>query len=262
MKNVMLVASFLFVMLGFSSFVESADLPFVSGEDILVIRIIDFQSPARLGDFLNFQYYLKDVSGVNDAVIVDFWVEKSGEEISSGHDNFYLSDTSNTTIASKVFLPSNIESGIYRLNIKVSHKDYVAESYRTIEIRVKNGVALISPDDSVSSIDLDFVTILHLLLVLLVFLNIAFTYYLERKKINSALVKEKNFFKKYKLSLLTFSFFVIIGIFIYYLNSIGKMPDIPLYLYFLFLGIFLALTIININFGKHFFKRFGKHKKR
>ena len=238
MKNVMLIASLLFIMLSFSSFVESMDLPLVSGGDIIIIRIIDFQSPVKLGDFLGFQYYLRDVSGVNDSVIVDFWVEKNGEEISSGHDNFYLSDTLNTTINSKVFLPSNIESGVYRLNIKVSHENYIAESYRTIEIRVKNGVALISPDDSTSSIDLNFATILHLLLVLLVFLNIVFTYYLERKKIKTALVKEKNFFKKYKLSIPTFSFFVIIGIFIYYLNSIGKMPGIPLYLYFLFLGIF------------------------
>ena len=215
---------------------------------------MDFESPVKLGTFLNFQYYLRGISDTDNRVIVDFWIEKDGNKISSGSDNFYLSDISNGTVKSKIFLPSTVESGIYRLNIEVSHKDFVGESYRTIEIIVRNGFATIDSSNTQES-PINFVIVS---LILLALLNFVLMYYFEKDKINATLAKEEVLIKQYRLSIFTLSFFVILGVMAYYLNSIGKMPKIAIYVFYLLLAVFLISILIGrqvsrkpeINFKK------------
>ncbi|MEK7184729.1 MAG: hypothetical protein AAB683_01160, partial [Patescibacteria group bacterium] len=54
------------------------------------IKIIDFESPARLGEFFEFTYFIKAVAEINNDVVISFWIEKGGEKISSGSDSIYL----------------------------------------------------------------------------------------------------------------------------------------------------------------------------
>jgi hypothetical protein len=136
-KNTLTVLLSVIILLGVFGFVVSATgSSDSSGKTILTIRILDFESPAKLGDFLNFKYYLRDVSGINNNAAVNFNIEKDGKTISSGSDTVYLSDVQNKTFNTKVFLPSSIKSGIYNLNIEINYQGYAAKSYRTFEIVV------------------------------------------------------------------------------------------------------------------------------
>lgn len=245
----------LVIILNFSGFVTSID----SNENpIITIRILDFESPARLGDFTNFKYYLGGVSGINDVLNINFKIEKNEKIISSGSDAIYLNNSQEEIINTKVFLPSNLESGIYKLKIGVNYKNYSAESYRTIEINVKRGISLIS---FTNKGDLK-IYIIIILLILLVFSIMTFIYRFERKKINDVLIKEKKFIKKYRLSILTLSLFLILGIIIYYLKLINALLGVPIGVYYSFLGIFLLMVLINIACKKRFIKKFTFWKKK
>jgi hypothetical protein len=48
----------------------------------------------------------------------------------------------------KLFLPNGFESGVYLFYVKVTHPSYSAESHRTIEVQVKDGVANINFTDT------------------------------------------------------------------------------------------------------------------
>ncbi|MEK6760415.1 MAG: hypothetical protein AABX93_00670 [Nanoarchaeota archaeon] len=251
MKNSLLVLSLLLIVFGFSGFAKADDSNSSDG-NIVSVRIIDFESPVRLGDFLNFKYYLRGISDTENMVIVDFWIERDGNKISSGSDSFYLSDISNGTANSKIFLPSAIESGIYRLNLQVTHKDFVGTSYRTIEIVVRNGFATIdsgnNPPPKSNSSNLVVIS-----LILLALLNIIFMYYFEKEKINLAFAQEETLIKKYRLSIFTVSFFIILGVLVYYLDSIGKMSKIFIYAFYLF----LIILFVSIFVGRRISKREG-----
>ncbi len=258
MKNKILIGLIIFlvvIILNFSGFVTSIDS---NANPIITIRILDFASPASLGDFTNFTYSVKSVSNINDVLHINFKIEKNEKIISFGSDTIYLNNTQEETITTKVFLPSNLESGIYKLKIDVNYKNYSAESYRTIEINVKQGLALISPGNKG---DLK-IYIIIILLILVVFLIITFIYKLERKKINDVFIKDKKFIKKYRLSILTLSLFLILGIIIYYLKLINALLEIPIGVYYLFLGIFLLIILINIGCKKRFIKKLTFWKKK
>jgi len=251
MKNARLIVFLALAILSFSGFVESADvLSDSKGKDIIVVRIIDFESPAKLGDFFNFQYYLRDVSGIDDAIVVDFWIEKDGKEITYGSDNFFLG-ASNRSVQSKIFLPSNVESGIYTFNIKASHDEFSSTSYRTIEIVVKNGFAVINQDNK-------SLNIILISLVLLAILNIGLIYYIEKDKINrifnfrEAIATGEVFFEKHRFTLLVFSSFIIFGVLIYYLDYAEKLPKTFANVGYFILGVLAVLMLARIISEKFF----------
>lgn len=222
-------------MLNFSGFVTSMDS---NEKPIITVSILDFESPARLGDFMDFKYSLRGVSGINDVLNINFKIEKNEKIISSGSDAIYLSNTQEEIINTKVFLPSNLESGVYKLKIDVNYKNYSAESYRTIEVKVKGGVATVNP--GFGKLNISIIIALAILIVL----NICMIYYIERKKIKKIVLEEERFIKKHKeMFILILSFFVILGILVYYLNLINFLPGIPLYFYYLALGISLLLVL-------------------
>lgn len=242
MKNIWLIIFLVVILLNFSSFVTSNS----NETPIISIKILDFESPVRLGNFMNFKYYLRSVSGVNGTININFNLEKNEKNISSGSDIIYISDIPNKTITEKIFLPSNLESGVYKLKIEANYKNYNVQSNRIIEIEVGEGYASIaSPNKKDSKI-----YIIIVLLILLVFLIMAFIYKFERKKINEALIKEKKFIKKYKLSILTLFLFLILGILIYYLKLINALLGVPIYFYYSFLGILLLMVLISIGYKK------------
>jgi len=220
-----------------------------SGKIILAVRILDFESPVKLGNFLNFRYSIRDVSGINDKVTVNFNIETDGKKIVSDSDTFYISDVINNTLTSKIFLPSNMMSGVYTLNIEINYNGYVSKSYRTFEITVQNGIAMIDGSGGDNNATPKIWIIAPL--VLLALLNIFLIYYFERKEINEALVKEEKFIIKYKLPFLILSLFLIFGALIHYLNLNSSLPKIIIYLYYLFFGILLALILIKMGLKEY-----------
>jgi len=250
MKNALLIV-LAFVILSFSGFVESAAL---EDKDIIVVRITDFESPVKLGDFYNFQYYLRDVSGISATVIVDFWIEKDGKEMAFGSDNFFL-DSSNRSVQSKIFLPSDLQSGIYTFNIKASHDKFHSESYRTIEIAVKNGIADIKQDGRVN--------IVLILLILLAIFNVGLVYHIEKEKIGrifnfrEAIATGEVFFERHRFTLLVFSSFLIFGVLIYYLDFAEKLPKTFAYAGYFILGVLAVLMLARVVYDKFFSDKFA-----
>ncbi len=217
---------------------------------ILSLQIIDFQSPAKLGEFLEFSYSTKDILGVNGTAEINFLLEKNGEIISYGSDIIYLGGFEERIRITKIFLPTSIESGIYNLKIEADYQGYTIKAHRTIEIKVKGGLATINPGHGELNI---FIIIA---LVILMIFNIYMVYRIERKEIKNLILEEERFIKRHKVSILILSFFVILGILIYYLNLINILSGIPLYLYYLALGILLLLALfLNIRKKKRSFRK-------
>src|SRR3989304_1219439 len=98
MKNTVLVGAFLifYTTLIVVLLILSSGSPIFSGkvgletEPIFGVRIIDFQSPVRLGEFLEFSYSTRGILGVDDVATNNFWIEKNGEIITSGSDTIFL----------------------------------------------------------------------------------------------------------------------------------------------------------------------------
>jgi hypothetical protein len=108
------------------------------------IKILNFESPVELGSFFEFTYLIKGMANINDDVGVSFWIERQGKKITSGSDTIYIGSFEEKTESSKIFLPNEVESGVYEFYVEVIHKAYNAKSHRTIEITVKGGEAEIT----------------------------------------------------------------------------------------------------------------------
>lgn len=220
------------------------------------IKIIDFDSPAKLGEFFDFTYFVKGVAEINSDVEIDFWIEVNGEVITSGKDVIFLGSFEEKTETTKLFLPSNVESGVYEFYIRVTHPSYSAESYRTIEIQVDEGFVKIIP------IELKVLQIFAVIVLIILALIILFLiFYLERKKIKAGLILEERWVKKHKISVLAFSLFVVLGILAYSLNLINILISwikTPFFSYALkiILAVFVFLIAIFIAGKMNLFERF------
>lgn len=214
-------------------------------EPVFGVRILDFQSPVRLGEFLEFSYLTRSISGVDGTAELNFWIEKGGERISSGSDTIFLGNFEERIRTADIFIPSDFESGVYELRVEVDYKGYIEKAYRTIEINVKGGLATISFGFGKMNI------IIISLLTLLAVLNIYILYHFEKKKIKKLLQEEEQFIKRHRVSALTISFFLILGVLVYYMNIINFLPGISLYYYYLTLGILLLVVLFLERFKKH-----------
>lgn len=107
------------------------------------MEILKFESPARLGEFFDFTYFLKAVAEINGDVEIDFWIERDGNIVTSGKDTIYMGSFEEKTKTKQLFLPSDISSGTYKFFIKVTYGTYTASAYRTIEININEGLATI-----------------------------------------------------------------------------------------------------------------------
>jgi len=241
MKNIGLMVIVLLVF--FTFFVVPVNS---KSEPIFSIQIIDFQSPVKLGGFLEFSYLTKGILDVNGTAEINFLIEKDGKVITSGSDTIYLGGSEERIRTARIFLPTSMESGIYNLKIGVNYQGYIVNAHRTIEIKVKGGVATINSGFGKLNI---FIIIA---LAILIVLNIGMIYRIERKKIKKILLEEERFIKRHKeIFILILSFFAILGILVYYLNLINFLPKIPLYFYYLALGILLLLVLFFAKSKKH-----------
>ncbi len=105
------------------------------------IKIIDFESPIKLGEFFEFTYFVKGMANISGDVEIYFWIGDEKEKITSGQDVIYLGNFEEKTETTKIFLPSTVESGVYKFFVQVSFGEYKVQSHRTIEIEVKKGFA-------------------------------------------------------------------------------------------------------------------------
>lgn len=103
------------------------------------VDILEFDSPAKLGDFLDFTYLVKGVGSINDDVTIDFWIEKDGEIITSGSTMVYLGVNEETIKTASLFLPEDIDSGEYKFVVQVSFQGVKGEAHRSISLEVKDG---------------------------------------------------------------------------------------------------------------------------
>ena len=100
------------------------------------IKILEFDSPIKLGEFFDFTYFLKGVGEINADVKISYWIEKDGEIISSGVDTIYLGESEEKTETGKLFLPTGTTAGAYEFFMEVTFGDYTVQSQRTIGITV------------------------------------------------------------------------------------------------------------------------------
>lgn len=153
--------------------------------------ILDFESPINLGEFFEFTYFIKGMANISGDVEINFWVENENEIVTSGKDTIYLGSFEEKTKTAKLFLPSNVQSGVYTFRIEVSYGTYTAKSHRTIEIAVsETGIATIkdiSKDKKFNLLIIIFITLLIIVFVLFILF--------ERKNISFFL---KNLFKRFK----------------------------------------------------------------
>ena len=238
MKNIVIITiAFLIFLVLFVG-------PINAQEPIFSIRIIDFQSPVKLGEFLEFSYSTIGISGINGTSEINFWIEKDGEIITSGSDTIYL-EVEEKIRTADIFLPTSVKSGIYELKIEVDYEGHIRNAYRTIEINIKQGIATINSGSG------KFNIFIIIALIILMIFNIYMIYHIERKKIKKILVEEEQFIKRHKVPILILSFFLILGILVYYLDLINFLPGIPLYFYYLILGILLLLVLFLSRYKKH-----------
>ncbi|MEN7981865.1 MAG: hypothetical protein ABFQ65_00265 [Nanoarchaeota archaeon] len=112
------------------------------------IKIIDFESPAKLGEFFDFTYFIKGMANISGDVEINFWIGDGEEILTSGSDVIYLGNFEEKTETTKIFLPKSVKSGVYEFFVEVYHERYKARSHRTIEIEVEGGIAkIISIED-------------------------------------------------------------------------------------------------------------------
>jgi len=107
------------------------------------IKILEFESQINLGDDFDFMYFIKGVGSINHDVIIDFWIEKDGEIMTSGSDVIFMGINEEKTEPGSLFLPNDTDSGTYKFVIKVSYGNIKAEAHRTIELTIKEGEAII-----------------------------------------------------------------------------------------------------------------------
>ncbi len=112
------------------------------------VKIIEFNSPVKLGEFFEFIYFIKGMANISGDVTIDFWIEKNGEKVTSGSDVIYFGEFEEKTEKTKIFLPKSVESGVYQFFVQASFGSYVVKSHRTIEIEVKDGIATLEPREA------------------------------------------------------------------------------------------------------------------
>jgi hypothetical protein len=225
------------------------------------VKIIEFESPIKLGEFFYFTYLIKGMADINRDVEVNFWIEKNKEVITSGLDTIYLGSFEEKTETTKIFLPTSVESGIYDFIVQIEHANYSAKSQRTIEIKVDEGIAKIVPID-LTNLRNYVISGLIILAIFILFI----IFYLERKKIKKGieqgLVQETRWLKKHKVSVLVFALFIILGVLAYSLNLFGFLArwlKTSSFNYFLkaIIVLFGLLIVIFIIRKTNFFQRFS-----
>lgn len=153
------------------------------------VEIIDFESPIKLGDFFDFTYRIRGMANISGDVEINFFIEKGDKIVTSGKDTLYLGNFEEKIKKTKLFLPSDVDSGTYLFRIEVTFGNYVAKSHRTVEIAVKEGVVTIKLKPEISSF---LIYALLGLIILILFIILLVCLRRKRKKQFNKLKKKKH----------------------------------------------------------------------
>jgi hypothetical protein len=156
------------------------------------VKILDVESPIDAGSFISFTYFLKAMAEINNDVVVNFWIEQNGEEITSGKDTIFIGNMEEKTEKTKIYIPQNIKAGVYDFFVSVTYEKYSAQSHRQIEIDEKGNVII-------NKRGFLFYILPILLIVIILFAIVIIK--LERRKIKDFLEYEREWFLTHKLSI-------------------------------------------------------------
>jgi len=172
------------------------------------VKITDFKSPVKLGEFFEFSYFLKGMADISNDVRMDFRIEsEDGKNVSSGSDVIFVGNFEQKTEQGKIYIPENIASGNYKFYVDLNFENYHVGSYRTISILVKDGEAEIkgAPLMNLTQILIIAVVLLTVLVVILIFI-------VERKRKKMLLRREGLMSKKHKFT--KWTIFIVTVIFV------------------------------------------------
>ncbi|MBT4935184.1 hypothetical protein HON15_00250 [Candidatus Woesearchaeota archaeon] len=114
------------------------------------VKVLDVDSPIGDDGLLGFTYFIKGMADINGDVIVNFWLEKNNQAVSSGQDVIYLGSFEEKTEQTKIFVPQNLEPGAYEFYVQVGFENYQALSHRTIFVEEKDGLMEVRIDQPTS----------------------------------------------------------------------------------------------------------------
>jgi len=186
------------------------------------VKIINFSSPVKLGEFFEFSYFLKGMAKIENDVKMNFWIEQDGKKISEGSDVIYVGNFEEKTENAKLFIPKDIQSGNYKFYTELDFNNYKATSYRTISILVKGDEVEVRsvPLPNLTTVLLIGIMAFLGLIVLLIFL-------IERRQIKKALHAEGVVIKKHKIT--TTILFSLLGLclilFLFFRDSLSYLLE-------------------------------------
>jgi len=148
------------------------------------VKIIKVDSPIKLGQFFNFTYFIKGMADINGDVVIDFWVEKNNEKITSGFDTLYFGSFEEKTEETQLFFPENINEDVYDFYVQASYGGYNAKALRTIQAKKEIKQESFSSQRSGELIYyiIIFITIILLIRVLIIYIKL-------KRKSNSGFLK-------------------------------------------------------------------------
>jgi hypothetical protein len=111
------------------------------------VKVLDVDSPISDDGLLGFTYFIKGMANFSSDVIINFWVEKDDQTISSGQDVIYLGSFEDKTEQTQIYVPKDLLSGSYDFYVQVSFENYQALSHRTIFVEEKDGLVEVRVDE-------------------------------------------------------------------------------------------------------------------
>jgi len=177
------------------------------------IKIIKFDSSAKLGEFFNFTYTIETIKEIEGNVSINFWIEQDGNIIASGQDKMHIKSPEKITKMGTFLLPKEItKTGIYEFYIKLSYDAYNVSIHNRIEIIVdEEGIATIDIISKYGNIVFYIITGMVILSILIVIT----IYYAERKKVRMEQFFEMKGIKEHKFSILVSIILFILLVLIY-----------------------------------------------
>ena len=101
---------------------------------IFDLKILQVDSPLQPGEFLDFSYFMKGMANISGDVTLNFWLEKGIEKATSGTDVIFMGNFEEKIEEGNLFLPSTIEEGKYKFNVKLTFDGYEIVSSRLVEV--------------------------------------------------------------------------------------------------------------------------------
>ncbi|MBT3324403.1 hypothetical protein HN681_03140 [archaeon] len=112
------------------------------------VEILSIESLVEELSF-NLEYLIKGMAEIDGDVIIKFWIQEGNNKINLGQDTIYLGSFEEKTKITTLNLPSDLEDASYDLYVQVNFENYNAESYRKMNIALKDSLIELAPDSEI-----------------------------------------------------------------------------------------------------------------